>query len=379
MTISIPFASPLAGLSDFFTAWQGLHPIVPVHPVHPVAEVAPELADRLAAFFTAWTELRNALPSDQPVPGPLAPLLQRFFTAWKPLQTGVEPQRPAPVIEGAVRVADMTRFFRNFGPALQARAEHRRLGSGINVWEASGLGWDELRNSKVLAWLLDCRGTHGQGAGILAGLLDCIARKSSEFPVSANTVLPYWTRIELCPWGENGSRVDIEVDGDGLLLFIEVKIGAMETTDQLDRYLAIGRAKARDRPWGVIYLTRHGRLPLWLTALLAARRQRIGFRFSVVRSLLNVRIGAWRTFASEKNQECPEIEKRGFQFEPREGTWFLPWQINADLLAETYVSDAIEDALGPLKEALERIHVVYPIFVELVESAQQHFGVDQNA
>ncbi len=57
----------------------------------------------------------------------------------------------------------------------------------------------------------------------------------------------------------------------------------------------------------------------------------------------------------------------------------MPWQINADLLAETYVNDAIEDALDPLKEALERIHVVYPIFVELVESAQQHFGVDQNA
>ncbi|MBV5273159.1 MAG: hypothetical protein JZU52_05805 [Lamprocystis purpurea] len=117
----------------------------------------------------------------------------------------------------------------------------------------------------------------------------------------------------------------------------------------------------------------------WLTALLAARRQRIGFRFSVDRSLLNVKIKAWRTFASEKNQECPEIEQGGFQFEPREGTWFLPWQINADLLAETYVNDAIEDALDPLKEALERIHVVYPIFVELVESAQQHFGVDQNA
>lgn len=261
MTISIPSPPTLAGLSDFLTAWHGLHPKVPAEPV---AESAPELAARLGAFFTAWKERRNALPSDQP-PGPLAPQLQRFFSAWQPLRTGIESQRSVPVIDGAVRVAEMTRFFRNFGPALQARAEHRRLGSGINVWEASGLGWDELRNSKVLAWLLDCRGTHGQGAGILAGLLDCIARKSREFPVSANTELPYWTRIEPCPWGEDESRVDIEVDGDALLLFIEVKIGAMETTDQLDRYLAIGKAKARDRPWGVIYLTRHGRLPLRFT------------------------------------------------------------------------------------------------------------------
>lgn len=116
----------------------------------------------------------------------------------------------------------------------------------------------------------------------------------------------------------------------------------------------------------------------WLTALLAACQQRIGFRFSVDRSLLNVGIRAWRAFASEKNQEYPEIEQAGFQFEPRKGTWFLPWQINADLLAESYVNDAIEDALGPLKEALEQIEFVYPAFVNLVESAQENFGVDQD-
>ncbi len=116
----------------------------------------------------------------------------------------------------------------------------------------------------------------------------------------------------------------------------------------------------------------------WLTTLLAARQGEIGFKFTVDYVLFpNVGKRAWRAFASQQNHEHPEIEKAGFQFDPREGSWFLPWKIDAKRLAQAYVDDAIEDALGPLREALERIKDVDPTLATLVESAQHQFGVDR--
>lgn len=259
MTSVISSEPSLAGLAEFFSQWQALHPSVPDQPDEPVVDAGPELTERLRVFFAGWAEHRLASWSRQPEP--LAPRLQRFFAAWEPLRPTIELEPPAPIIDWEQRTAQMKGFFQSFAPALQVLAEERRLGTAINVWKAGDLRRDELRNSKVLGWLLDCRGDHGQGSRILAGLLERIAPKSVEFPQPLNTARPYWTRIESCPLGEKESRIDIEIDGEGLLLFIEVKIDAMETRDQLDRYLALGEAKAGRRPWNVIYLTRHGQLP----------------------------------------------------------------------------------------------------------------------
>lgn len=74
------------------------------------------------------------------------------------------------------------------------------------------------------------------------------------------------------------------------------------------------------------------------------------------------------------NQEHPDIELAGFQFEAADGTWFLPWKLDAKLLAENYVSDSIEDALGPVQEALKTIETIHPVFEKIVEAAQQQFG-----
>lgn len=260
MTSTIASGPPLEGLAEFFTQWQALHPGTPDRPVEPVADAGPELAKRLRVFFGGWAEHRPA-SSGARQPEPLAPRLTQFFAAWQPLRPTIELEPPAPIIDWEQRTAQMKGFFQSFAPALQALAEERRQGTAINVWKAGDLRRDELRNSKVLGWLLDCRGDHGQSARILAGLLERVAPNSTVFPQPASTERPYWTRIESCPLGERESRIDIEIDGEDLLLFIEVKIDAMETKDQLDRYLTLGNAKAGRRPWGVIYLTRHGQLP----------------------------------------------------------------------------------------------------------------------
>jgi len=250
--------TPLAGLEDFIRKWRYISLTAPgmLCP-----EATPTLAVQLREFFTAMAERNNAFIRETPIPESLAVQLQRFFGAWQPLQTRIDPQQSRPIVDWATRVVEMTRFFQDLEPALQAQAARRSHGFSINVWEVSGLGWNELRNSKVLAWLLDCRGTHGHGAKVLAALLDSITLDIKGFPRSETVDLPYRTRLEFCPLGEKESRVDIEIDGEGLLLFIEVKIGAVETAKQLDRYLAIAEVRAGGRPWGVIYLTRHGQLP----------------------------------------------------------------------------------------------------------------------
>lgn len=118
----------------------------------------------------------------------------------------------------------------------------------------------------------------------------------------------------------------------------------------------------------------------WLTMLLAAGTGRAGFRFQADRAQLP-RAGkkVWKAFASQMNQEHPDIELAGFQFEAADGTWFLPWKLDAKTLAENYVSDSIEDALGPVQEALKTIKAIHPVFEKIVEAALQQFGPIQES
>lgn len=114
----------------------------------------------------------------------------------------------------------------------------------------------------------------------------------------------------------------------------------------------------------------------WLTYFLAARNSRIGFQFKLAYQRLgNVGKVAWRNFAVHFNQSHPEIEQAGFEFEATDGTWMLPWQLDSNTLAESYLNDAIEDALEPLQTALERVKTIYPVFAELVESAQRQIPI----
>jgi hypothetical protein len=260
MTTSTGFAAPPAELADFFARWR----IVGRPPFAQPPCVAP---GELRAFVAAWAARTDAGVADEPANAnkPLAERLRGFLAACSPLQLRLAASISAPAPESTLdwteRLPDFARLIDVLRPALDAQARLHRAGGRINVWAASDLGRDEMRNSKVLAWLLDRWGSHGQGAELLGALLDRVDMGCEGFPGSKTTDQPYWTSVESCPLGEQDSRIDIEIDGPGLLLFVEVKIDAPETAGQLDRYFALAEAKARGRPWGVIYLTRHGRLP----------------------------------------------------------------------------------------------------------------------
>ena len=138
----------------------------------------------------------------------------------------------------------------------------RAQGRMVDIWCVTGIGKDELRNSAILAWLLDCHGSHGQGAAFLRQLFSCLPGWK-ERVVAAD----YRTRIE-SSYDENEpevskkrSRVDIEVDGPSFFLLLEIKIQAGETDNQLERYLRIGEARKGNRPWTLLFVTPDGRPP----------------------------------------------------------------------------------------------------------------------
>jgi hypothetical protein len=204
----------------FFSGWHGMH-----------AE-ASEQKDKVAkwrAFFDAWRQLAapNILPAEAR-PTLDCPRFERFAQAFR------EPYRG-----------------------------YRQSGAMANFWRAAGLGYDELRNSLALAWILDRFGDHGQGSAILERLVE-LAGRQQPIAVTPETVrrVDYSTRTESQPLGDRESRVDIEIESPRFLIFIEVKVRAPETSDQLKRYVELARQKAAGRPSVVIFLTPDGRLPV---------------------------------------------------------------------------------------------------------------------
>ena len=131
-------------------------------------------------------------------------------------------------------------------------------GSAINVWDVSGLKYNEGRNSAVLAWLLDPQGTHGYGTRALSYLLQLVRTKYSTWPDLSDSLTKVSVVNECWPVGSTTERVDIAIDGDRFTLFIEVKIQAPEGKEQLARYLKAAEAKKRatGKQYGlVLYLS----------------------------------------------------------------------------------------------------------------------------
>lgn len=229
-------------------------------------------AEQAGAFFAAWLNCTSsgfdqaaAANTYQPSMAPNAEskafntitldAWRAFFAAWPTPQTTATPSIHNP------------RFHREqfgaFASAFRQAADaHRQRGTAANLWKVAGLGHDELRNSEVLAWFLNKFGEHGQGSRILEIFLaTTLAQGSPEAKIQPEDVRngPYWTNTESLPLGDMKSRVDIEIESPSFLLFIEVKIRAPETGDQLERYVDLIQRKAGNRRWQVVFLTPQGR------------------------------------------------------------------------------------------------------------------------
>lgn len=201
-----------------------------------------ELSNQLANFFNHWKRLEQQEQEVIQKQFSFEENFEQFFKDWRKV---------------FINDKQLARFFAQYqsnevqAPILAAQQQ----GLAMNVWQTAGLKTDEVRHSKVLKWFLDCRGDHGQGNAILLQLLRELPLLEKYQPKR------YFTTEECCPLGNQESRVDIEIDADEFLLFIEIKINATEGQDQLQRYIDIAQAKAKNRDWLIVYLTRDGKLP----------------------------------------------------------------------------------------------------------------------
>jgi hypothetical protein len=167
------------------------------------------------------------------------------------------PQARAPILLPA-----WTSFFACFASAYTA---YRQQGKAVDVWQLAQIGRDELRNCSILGWLLNCHGSHGQGAAFLKKLLlhmQCGQDRMELGLLDGYRVIIEESYDEYEPSNDQQrSRVDIVLEGPTFLLLIEAKIQSGETDNQLERYLRIGRVRAGVRPWHLVYLTLDGRPP----------------------------------------------------------------------------------------------------------------------
>lgn len=159
----------------------------------------------------------------------------------------------------------LAEFFNQLSLSLKT-VQHRAL--FFDPWEVAELGRKEVRNTSVLAWILDPEGTHGFGRVPLKTLLELICQTKTDIPEDYTQYCR--VLVETNPVGDNTNRVDIEIDADNFFLLIEVKIDAKEQQGQIERYCTDAKIRAKlgpkSRPWAVIFLTPHGGRPLTMGA-----------------------------------------------------------------------------------------------------------------
>jgi hypothetical protein len=112
-----------------------------------------------------------------------------------------------------------------------------------------------VRTARVLTWLLNPQGSHGAGDAYLQALW---AEIGGERLLNFVLQDPQRTLRENYPLGDQENRVDVEVIGRNFLLFIEVKIDAVEGINQVARYTALAAQKAASlgrQNWAVLYLS----------------------------------------------------------------------------------------------------------------------------
>ncbi len=212
----------------------------------------PLSSSELVEFFTKFDQIQR--PSLQLLQADMA----EFFEVYKAISEKHVSKPPTAVKLTPNFTPDLYQsFFSKFEPLY---LNERLRGSEINVWGQSGLKQDEVRNTAVLAWWLDCNGSHGLGDLLLKALLAGLPI-SDTMPPASTINNDYRTKAESLPMGERENRIDIELSGADFLIFIEVKINAGEGYQQLSRYQGLIKKKSESYGMchgGIVYLTRYG-------------------------------------------------------------------------------------------------------------------------
>lgn len=185
---------------------------------------------RLREFIRVW---RAAQTESTSTAGRLRSVIRQIAPYLARHQTTVDVQQRQASVEGLAQTLDALK-----APLQTARGR----GELSDIWSIAGIGHDEVRNSRVLAWLLDPVGSHGFGDAFIRALWQRI--RGFELAGFEIENLRSVTR-ENYPIASSEHRVDIEIGGADFVVFIEVKVYAGESkASQVAQYLALARQKA---------------------------------------------------------------------------------------------------------------------------------------
>lgn len=166
-------------------------------------------------------------------------------------------------------IADPTLSPREALQALAADPELERLESLLaefSLFDVLGVTHLELQHSRVIAWLLDPRESHGLGDHFLRNFLS----KSATLAIGREIKCVAFTPADVDGWkftnveiARERHNIDILlIDGSNELVCpIENKIGSDEHSDQLSRYLGTVEREYKGLTPFPIYLTPDGRKP----------------------------------------------------------------------------------------------------------------------
>ncbi len=188
--------------------------------------------------------------------------LERFFTGIGSRMVKRDTSLPHDSPRSLVRVSEVEQFFSEVRLKVepqQCRLD-RKWATGFNVFHF--IKPDENKLSDVLAWLLDPRGSHGQG-GLFLGLMF----KRVNLGTGAKLTVDAKVQREAPTFGieKYRRRMDVLVAA-GAWLAIENKVDSPEQPEQVNDYLEdLHRCTAsRNLPNTLIYLTPNGRSPEFL-------------------------------------------------------------------------------------------------------------------
>ncbi len=150
---------------------------------------------------------------------------------------------------------------------------------------------DEMRLSKIFAWFLSPRGTHGQGGLFLSLFMETIELKAAPADCASACVE---TEV-VTPQG----RFDVLVSMDNFRLAIENKPWATDSENQIGRYLQHFDNSGLGQ-YHVVYLTKSGTAPP-AGSLCEAERER---RFAAQQLLLCAYDGEILTWLARCRAEC---------------------------------------------------------------------------
>ena len=135
-------------------------------------------------------------------------------------------------------------------------------GNYVDLLGIDEIGSKEVRYSAFLAWLLDCKGDHGQGNIFLMELINHLIELYSTHSlenIRDDFMNAQYTVVTEC-WMTKKRRVDLLIESSKARLAIEVKVKSKESINQTKDYQA--RLKELSlidkKEWKLLFLTVNG-------------------------------------------------------------------------------------------------------------------------